>query len=252
MALPRHDIRPRLQTGRAALPVPSFLKIVPVCKRPSHSKFVQMKMRVLGNKAVAVVGAVVLAVGGALAVPTTPTAHDSERAAATLRLADGQRVGHVMFYGDPWTITRVTVTVNMPRRAPLPGFHGLHVHANNDPANGSGCKAEAGRPASTWFVSADGHFSEPDVRHGDHAGDLPPLLVTTQGRAYSSSITDRFDVQDLVGRAVVLHAGPDNLGNIPTGSSPTQYTPNSRQATDLTSRTGNAGDRAACGVITRR
>ncbi len=209
-------------------------------------------MRVRRNKAVAVAGAVVLGVAGAVAVPTTATAHYSERAAATLRLADGQRVGHVVFYGDPWTITRVTVTVNMPQRVPLAGFHGLHVHANNDPANGSGCQADAERPASTWFVSADGHFTEPAVRHGDHAGDLPPLLVTAQGRAYSSSITDRLDIQELVGRAVVLHAGPDNLGNIPTGSSPTQYTPNSAQATDLTARTGNAGDRTACGVITSR
>lgn len=198
------------------------------------------------------VGALALCFSVVAAVPPPANAHFSERASATLRLADGQRVGRVIFYGDPWTVTRVVVTLRMPRSSPMAGFHGVHVHANNDRENGSGCVADPARPASTWFASADGHLAEPDTTHGAHAGDLPPLLVTEEGYAYSSSITDRLEVEDLAGRAVVLHAGADNLGNIPTGGAPTQYTPNSEQATALTARTGNAGDRTACGVITTR
>jgi Cu/Zn superoxide dismutase len=53
---------------------------------------------------------------------------------------------------------------------------------------------------------------------------------------------------------VILHAGPDNFGNIPVGTAPNQYTPNSTDpvtgATVLTANTGNAGNRIACGVIT--
>ena len=64
--------------------------------------------------------------------------------------------------------------------------------------------------------------------------------------------TDRVAVRDLLRRAVVLHVGADNLGNIPVGDAPTQYEPNSPEATSLTARTGNAGDRLACGVITAR
>ena len=196
-------------------------------------------------------GGLVLGLGLAgIAVPAE--ADHRERASATLRLADGQRVGHVVFYGDARTITTVSVTVRMPRRAPAAGFHGLHVHANDDPANGSGCRAVAAEPPSTWFVSADGHLAEAGQAHGAHLGDLPPLLVTEQGRAYSASITDRLDVADVVGRAVVLHAGPDNLGNVPTGTGATQYTANSRDALSLTARTGNAGDRLACGVVAGR
>jgi Cu-Zn family superoxide dismutase len=66
------------------------------------------------------------------------------------------------------------------------------------------------------------------------------------------SITDRVAVEDVCGRAVVLHAGPDNLGNVPVGPGPAQYTPNSPEATAATARTGNSGDRLACGVIQAR
>lgn len=202
---------------------------------------------------VALTGALALT-GGlvVLPVPSTAIAGQSEQAAATLRLADGRVVGTVSFWGVPRNVTEVRVNVRMPRRAPATGFHGLHVHANNDPANGSGCLADPAQPTSTWFASADGHLAEAGQTHGAHVGDLAPLLVTDRGRADSVSITDRMDLEDVAGRAVVLHVGADNLGNIPVGTGPTQYTPNSPEATALTGRTGNAGDRLACGLITRR
>jgi Cu-Zn family superoxide dismutase len=198
-------------------------------------------------------GALAVTAGVAVAVvPSSASAGHRERASAVLRLADGRPVGTVSFLGDPWSVTEVRVTLRMPRSAPAAGFHGFHVHANDDPANGSGCTADATQPASTWFVSADGHFAEQGETHGQHAGDLPPLLVTGSGQAYSVTITDRVAVRDLLHRAVVLHAGPDNLGHVPVGTGATQYTPNSPDATSLTARTGNAGDRLACGVVTRR
>jgi Cu-Zn family superoxide dismutase len=205
------------------------------------------------SRLVAVAGALAVTAGVAVVtVPSSASAGHRERASAVLSLADGRAVGTVSFLGDPWTVTEVRVTVRMPRSAPAPGFHGFHVHANNDPANGSGCVADATQPSSTWFVSADGHLAESGETHGAHTGDLPPLLVTDGGRAYSVSITDRFAVSDLLRRAVILHVGADNLGNVPVGTAATQYTPNSPEATSLTARTGNAGDRLACGVISRR
>jgi Cu-Zn family superoxide dismutase len=204
------------------------------------------------SRLVAMTGALALTAGLAVVASTPANAGHRERAAATLRLADGRTVGTVSFFGDPWTVTEVRVTVRMPRQAPAAGFHGFHIHANNDPANGVDCAADPAQPPATWFVSADGHLAEAGEAHGAHSGDLPPLLITDAGRAYSVSITDRVAVADVLQRAVVLHAGADNLGNVPVGSGATQYTPNSPEATALTARTGNAGDRLACGVIRAR
>jgi Cu/Zn superoxide dismutase len=46
-----------------------------------------------------------------------------------------------------------------------------------------------------------------------------------------------------------MHASADNFGNIPLGTEPDKYTSNSQAAIDLTTATGNAGARVACGVI---
>ncbi len=205
------------------------------------------------TRLLALTGGLALTAGLAVVtVPSTASADHSERAVAPLRMADGQRVGTVRFLGDPWTVTEVEVTVRMPRRTPRAGWHGFHVHANSDPANGTGCLADPRQPESTWFVSADGHLAEPGQAHGAHVGDLPPLLVTARGQATATSTTDRFALEDVLGKAVILHADPDNLANVPVGAGPTQYTPNSPAATDLTSRTGNAGNRLACGVVQAR
>lgn len=204
----------------------------------------------------AAVGALALGLG-AVAVPPA-SAVEGEQARAVLRLADGKRAGRVVFLGTGSTVTRVEVSVQFPRftrtvqRSEVPGFHGLHVHANSDPANGEGCVADPAQPRPTWFVSADGHLREGLEEHGAHVGDLPPLLLTEGGRGYTVTLTDRFDVADVVGRAVILHLLRDNLGHVPTGTEPTQYTANSRAATELTAATGNAGPRLACGVVTAR
>lgn len=202
----------------------------------------------LGVSAVLVLGVGALAV----ALPSPASAQERELAGTTLRLADGRAVGQVVFFGVNDTGTRVRATVDMPRGNPMAGFHGFHVHANSDPANGSGCVADPAQPSSTWFVSADGHLAEAGQAHGGHAGDLPPLLLTEKGRAYAVSITDRLHVADVLDRAVMLHAGPDNVGNVPVGTGPEQYTPNSPAATAATAATGNAGDRVACGVVALR
>ena len=51
---------------------------------------------------------------------------------------------------------------------------------------------------------------------------------------------------------MILHADPDDLGHVPVGTGSTAYAANTDAAVDLTSRTGNAGVRVACGVVLRR
>ena len=169
-------------------------------------------------------------------------------AVAVLHDASGVELGTVQFRQSG---SVVIVTANV--RGLAPGFHGFHLHANSDPANGAGCLADPSQPSSTWFVAVDGHFKLGSEFHDDHQGDLPILLVNGTGPADSRAVamfrTDRFAVSDLIGRAVIVHALADNFANVPMGANVDQYTANSQAAIDKTTATGNAGDRLLCGVI---
>ncbi len=159
---------------------------------------------------------------------------DGAEAVAVLRDSTGDRAGKVTFEDDDDGV-HVKAILDAPFAA---GFHGFHVHANNDASNGSGCVAPT-------FVSADGHFKETGQDHAAHAGDMPVLLVNTDGSAEARFVTDRFSVADIVGRAVIVHAGADNYANIPA-----RYLTGTLTAIDQTTlNTGDAGGRIACGVI---
>jgi len=167
-------------------------------------------------------------------------------ATAVLRDASGNFVGRVVFTSSGAS-TLIAVTARLP--AGTDGIHGFHVHANDNPANGDGCIADPAQPATTHFVSADGHYNPTGGTHGDHAGDMPALFFTESGSAAMTFLHDRFDAVAIRGRAVILHQAPDNYGNVPVGTAANQYTPNGPEATALTQATGNAGARIACGVI---
>jgi Cu-Zn family superoxide dismutase len=162
-----------------------------------------------------------------------------------IRGADGAFVGTVTFQSS----TRGTVLVIVHVSGLTPGFHGLHVHTVGvcDPTTTD----SAGNPAP--FLSAGLHFNPASGGHGDHAGDLPALLVTSGGRATAIVETDRFttaSLRDADGSAIIVHALPDNLANIPTryvSSTTGQPGPDA-----ATLATGDSGGRVACGVIARR
>jgi superoxide dismutase, Cu-Zn family len=149
-------------------------------------------------------------------------------AMAQLRNAAGDAVGLVTFTQVATKVSiRVTVQ-NLP-----PGFHGLHLHSI------AACEAP--------FTSAGGHFNPTGQAHPQHAGDLPVLLVNGDGTGEISVVTDRFAVADLFdtdGTAVIIHAGPDNYGNIPHD----RYDPDPDNSTTAT---GDAGGRLACGAVVR-
>ena len=191
--------------------------------------------------------AVTTAVTGVLLLGPQATAHDASFR-ATLRDPDGRRVGTVDFRISRYA-TQVDARLRPNAYVEPDQFHGFHVHANADPSNGQGCVADADAAPSTWFVSADGHLAAQGETHGNHQGDLPSPLVLADGTARLSFTTDRIDPGLLRRRAVILHDRPDNFGNVPVGTAANQYQPNSAAATDLTARTGNAGDRVACGLV---
>ncbi len=168
---------------------------------------------------------------------------------ATLSLADGRAVGRVDFFdARPGVVVRARVALpaGMAGRA---AFHGFHLHANDDATNGNGCVAQPGQPSRSWFVSADAHLDHGGHQHAEHNGDLPSIYVGADGRGTLEFRTDRLSGAELTGRAVVLHANPDNLGRVPVGTAAQEYTGNSPEAIKATQQGGNSGDRVACGLV---
>lgn len=166
------------------------------------------------------------------------TAHGG--AVAALHDASGSPIGTARFVARPGGMLRVTVDVG----GLAPGFHGMHVHATGQ------CVAP--------FTSAGGHQKNAGESHGAHSGDLPPLLVLPDGSARARFETAAITLAEVLdaggdGSALIIHAGRDNLANIPghyhshvpDASNPTL----GPDATTLA--TGDSGTRAACGVVQR-
>ena len=193
-------------------------------------------MQLINRPRVAAAAIVVLAIA-VFAWPSTSGAAVVPQARADLVNAIGAPLGSVTFLGHGGHATEVRVELHLPSDAPgLDAFHGLHVHATGV------CTPSA-------FTSAGGHWDDGTHTHGAHLGDLPSPLVDADGFASLTSDVARFDVAQLAGRAIILHAGRDNFGNVPVGSAADQYTANSASATTATASTGNAGARYGCGVI---
>lgn len=176
----------------------------------------------------------------ATAAATTGGKDRGNRATVELRDAAGKAVGVAKLQGAARGSTRVTVGV----RGLKPGFHGFHVHEMGKCA----APSQDAEGKTGAFLSAGGHFKEGDQTHGAHKGDMPALFVTDDGRARVTFITDAFSVSDLRdadGSAVMVHAGPDNAGNIPP-----RYSSGGQPGPDAdTKKTGDSGDRVACGIV---
>ena len=186
--------------------------------------------------------AALVVVAGAVAANATGAGsgghgHGSKVVRVTLHGVDGSKVARVTLLQ-----TRGKVVVTGRAWGLTPGFHGFHIHAIGL------CEADA---PNGPFTTAGGHFTDELVTsHPDHAGDMPSLLVTSDGRAFASFATDRFtlaDLRDGDGSAVMVHAGRDNFANIlddryDSATGGTVPDP-------MTLMTGDAGARAACGVI---
>lgn len=183
------------------------------------------------------------ALAGVLTFGPPAGAHEAQFK-ANMRDPSGKVVGTVKFRVSHHAMY-VVARLRLPKGEGFDrnAFHGFHIHANNS-GDENGCKADPAGPSADWFASADGHLSaEPTVDHSLHQGDLPSPLVMADGTVLLKFSTDRIEPRDLKGRAVILHAKPDNFNNIPDDYSA------SKEVRAFTAKNGNAGDRIACGVI---
>ncbi|XP_076294597.1 superoxide dismutase [Cu-Zn] [Lasioglossum baleicum] len=110
-----------------------------------------------------------------------------------------------------------------------PGLHGFHVHEKGDLRKGC--------------TSAGPHFNPTQMDHGGpndderHVGDLGNIEADHEGVATIDITDSKISLSgrnSILGRAIVVHAGEDNLG----------------EGHDEESRTtGRSGARVACGII---
>ena len=105
-----------------------------------------------------------------------------------------------------------------------PGKHGFHVHEKGD------CSAPDG-------TSAGGHFAPLGHKHGapsdtsSHVGDMGNIEAGKDSTAHfewTSSLMSFEGNTSIIGKAVIVHGGEDDLKSQPSG---------------------NAGPRVGCGVI---
>lgn len=127
--------------------------------------------------------------------------------------------GSVLFYSFcDYVIVQAEIT-GLPeeKNACSSPVFAFHIH------EGTECSGNETDP----FANAGLHFNPNDCLHPYHAGDMPPLFGV-RGNAFLVFMTDRFTVPEVLGRAVIIHAHPDDF---------------------VTQPSGNSGAKIACGVI---
>ncbi len=143
-----------------------------------------------------------------------------KKAIAVLHPTEGNQVEGTVLFTQTVNGIKITTDINgLP-----PGKHGFHIHQWGD------CSAADG-------TSAGGHYNPFDKNHGApddrmrHVGDLGNIVVESDGKSQSESVDKVISLKGfnkIIGHAVIVHAGEDDLTSQPTG---------------------NAGARLACGVI---
>ena len=142
------------------------------------------------------------------------------KAVAVLHPTQGNNVTGTVYFNRTEKGIKVTADV----MGLSPGKHGFHIHQFGD------CTAPDG-------TSAGGHFNPENQPHAGpdqakrHVGDLGNIVADSSGNAHYARTDShlKFEGRDsIIGRAVIVHAGEDDLVSQPTG---------------------NAGARVACGVI---
>lgn len=121
--------------------------------------------------------------------------------------------GFVNFYQIPGGVFLTAQVQGLPQGdGPCaPNIFGFHIH------EGGSCTGNAEDP----FADTGMHYNPRNCPHPAHAGDLPPLFGN-KGYAVMAVFTDRFSVNEIIGRSVIIHASPDDFTTQPSGNSGTK------------------------------
>ncbi|XP_037799758.1 superoxide dismutase [Cu-Zn]-like [Penaeus monodon] len=188
------------------------------------------------GKCIAYVAAAVVFLGlGALiaglavwySVPEVSEKFTSESRLAKCVLESSSGVSGTIMFRESSEPAPVDITGNITGLSP--GKHGFHIHAFG--VSGADCKAAGGH-----YNPFGSNHSAPDATQR-HVGDLGNILAGEDSVAHVDILDDTvtlFGWYSVLGRAVVVHAGEDDLG---------------LGGNDGSLSTGNAGGRVACCTI---
>lgn len=62
-----------------------------------------------------------------------------------------------------------------------------------------------------------GHLNPDDCAHPYHLGDLPPLFAS-KGVGWGLLMIDKFIVEDIIGKTLIIHHNPDDFKTQPSGN----------------------------------
>lgn len=71
------------------------------------------------------------------------------------------------------------------------------------------------------FADAKTHYNPTNCPHPYHAGDLPPL-IENNGYSYMSVLINKFKIEDIIGKVIIIHDMPDDFKTQPSGNSGTK------------------------------
>jgi len=134
----------------------------------------------------------------------------TQSAVAMLQTADGKPAGRATA-----TAADGGVAVSLAVEGLPAGKHGAHVHTT-------------GKCDAPKFETAGGHWNPTQAKHGledpagQHAGDMPNLVVGEDGRgtlSYQLKGATFAGLLDGDGSAIVIHAGADDQKTDPSGDS---------------------------------
>lgn len=146
-------------------------------------------------------------------------------AKAEIQSASGSTLTGEAIFEETGSGVKLTLTVS----GATPGTHAVHLHQSGDCSAGDA-------------TSAGGHWNPMNEPHGNraaggefHAGDIANLEVGEDGTGTLEITAPDWTIggdptSDVIGRAVIIHAGADDFVSQPSG---------------------NAGARVGCGVVVK-
>lgn len=119
--------------------------------------------------------------------------------------ADPRISGLVKFYDTPYGGVLIEAEIfNLPdiKTVGSADFYAFHIHEYGD--------------CSQNFANVGEHYNPAQLPHPYHAGDMIPLLGN-QGYAWTAFYDKRFQIREIIGRSVIIHAHRDDFTSQPSG-----------------------------------